>query len=87
MPTYDYQCTKCSNKFEVFQSMKDKPDSKCPKCGAKAQRLIGGGSGIIFKGSGFYQTDYKNKKKSDKPGSCPKSGSSDSCKGCPSSDK
>lgn len=81
MPTYDYHCSKCDNTFEVFQSMKDKPSAKCPECGSKAKRLIGGGGGIIFKGSGFYETDYK-KKKADKPSSCPKAGSSDGCKGC-----
>lgn len=61
MPTYDYKCLSCSNKFEVFQSMNSKLLEKCPKCGGKVKRLIGAGSGPIFKGSGFYQTDYKNK--------------------------
>ena len=73
MPTYEYECAKCKHKFEKFQSMTDKLLKKCPKCGGKVDRLIGSGSGIIFKGSGFYQTDYKNKKKCEK---------SDSCKGC-----
>jgi putative FmdB family regulatory protein len=60
MPTYDYVCTKCNHAFEAFQSMKDRPLVKCPKCGQKSlKRLLGGGAGLIFKGSGFYQTDYK----------------------------
>lgn len=60
MPTYEYACPKCGYHFEQFQSMRDAPLKKCPKCKRMAlKRLIGGGSGIIFKGSGFYQTDYK----------------------------
>ena len=60
MPTYEYKCEKCEHLFEKFQNMTDEPVKKCPKCGAKVKRLIGAGAGIIFKGSGFYQTDYKN---------------------------
>ncbi len=59
MPTYDYKCKECENEFEEFQQMTDKPVKKCPKCGGKVQRLIGTGAGIVFKGSGFYETDYK----------------------------
>ncbi len=59
MPTYEYRCDQCGFEFEEFQSMKDEPIEKCPKCGGKVQRLIGAGSGMIFKGSGFYLTDYK----------------------------
>ena len=59
MPTYEYECTKCGNAFEKFQSMKDAPLKTCPKCRGKVTRLVGSGSGIIFKGSGFYETDYK----------------------------
>jgi putative FmdB family regulatory protein len=59
MPTYDYECTSCGYTFEVFQSMSDDPLKKCPECGKKVQRLIGGGVGVIFKGSGFYVTDSK----------------------------
>lgn len=59
MPTYEYRCDQCGFEFEEFQSMKDDPLEKCPKCGGKVQRLIGAGSGMIFKGSGFYLTDYK----------------------------
>ena len=66
MPTYDYKCDNCGHEYEVFQSMKDKPLKKCPECGKnKLRRLIGGGAGLIFKGSGFYLTDYKNKSGSD----------------------
>ena len=60
MPTYDYECTKCGHRFEVFQSMKDEPKKRCPECKGKVQRLISGGAGILFKGSGFYQTDYRS---------------------------
>ena len=58
MPTYEYKCEDCSYKFEKFQSMKDKPLKKCPKCGGSVQRLIGIGVGVILKGSDIYATDY-----------------------------
>lgn len=62
MPTYEYACPKCGYTFEQFQSMKDEPLKKCPKCKKTGiKRLIGGGAGLIFKGSGFYITDYKKK--------------------------
>ncbi len=65
MPTYDYKCSSCGALFEHFQSMNDKPIKKCRNCGKNsAVRLIGGGSGLIFKGSGFYITDYKKKDES-----------------------
>ena len=72
MPTYDYKCTKCGDVFEVFQAMSEEPKKRCPKCRGKVQRLISGGAGILFKGSGFYQTDYrsdgyKSAAKADKP--------------------
>jgi putative FmdB family regulatory protein len=61
MPTYDYECDACQHAFEEFQSMMDKPLKKCPKCRkSKLRRLIGTGAAIIFKGSGFYQTDYRS---------------------------
>jgi len=61
MPTYDYVCSGCGHRFEEFQSMAAPLLRKCPKCKkAKLERLIGAGAGVIFKGSGFYQTDYKN---------------------------
>src|SRR5262245_61749523 len=73
MPTYDYVCDACDHKFEQFQSMKDDALTKCPQCKKKKlRRLIGAGAAVVFKGSGFYQTDYRseNYKKSaaaDKP--------------------
>jgi putative FmdB family regulatory protein len=61
MPTYDYVCRNCDHAFELFQSMKDAPKKKCPECGAlKLERLIGTGAGVIFKGGGFYETDYRS---------------------------
>lgn len=61
MPTYDYRCNTCKHEFEHFQSMKDAPLKKCPKCGkARLERLIGIGAAVLFKGSGFYQTDYRS---------------------------
>jgi putative FmdB family regulatory protein len=59
MPTYEYKCTSCGHTFEAVQSMIDKPLSRCPKCKSAVRRVINGGIGIIFKGSGFYSTDYK----------------------------
>jgi putative FmdB family regulatory protein len=62
MPTYEYACSKCGHHFEKFQSMRDEPLRKCPKCSKAAlKRLVGGGAGLIFKGSGFYITDYRKK--------------------------
>ena len=86
MPTYEYECTNCNKIFDIFQKMTDKPLDKCPKCHKKISRLIGGGSGIIFKGSGFYATDYRksSSKGSDskqKPGSC--SATKEGCSSCP----
>ena len=61
MPTYEYACPKCGHQFEQFQSMLDEPLKKCPKCKKKKlQRLIGTGAAILFKGSGFYGTDYRS---------------------------
>ncbi len=79
MPTYDYECTACNHKFELFQMMSAEPKKTCPKCKKKKlRRLIGSGIGIIFKGSGFYETDYKRKepstsgsKKRSRPASAP----------------
>ncbi len=67
MPTYEYACAACGHKFEEFQSITAKPTVKCPKCGKrKVKRLISAGAGFIFKGSGFYITDYRSDKyKSD----------------------
>jgi putative FmdB family regulatory protein len=62
MPTYDYVCPQCGHEFEVFQSMNDKRLTKCPQksCKGKVQRRIGVGAGFVFKGSGFYITDYRS---------------------------
>lgn len=61
MPTYEYECDACQHKFEEFQSMSDKPLKKCPQCKkSKLRRLFGTGAAVIFKGSGFYQTDYRS---------------------------
>ena len=64
MPTYKYKCdgTCRPRTFEYWQNMSDKPLKECPKCGGKVKRLIGAGAGILFKGTGFYYTDYKRKK-------------------------
>jgi putative FmdB family regulatory protein len=74
MPTYDYKCSDCKHTFEYFQPMTAEPLKVCPDCGGSLKRIIGTGAGAIFKGSGFYQTDYKNKSsrtkssdKTDKP--------------------
>jgi putative FmdB family regulatory protein len=66
MPTYDYKCLDCNYKFEYFQPMSSEPLSECPNCGGTLKRVIGIGAGPIFKGSGFYQTDYKSKSSSKK---------------------
>ena len=61
MPTYEYECKSCKYNFDVFQSIKDDPVKICPKCGKEVRRLINGGTGIIFKGGGFYVTDKGGK--------------------------
>ena len=61
MPTYEYECTSCGHKFECFQSIMDKPKKRCPKCRRKVKRLISGGGGFLFRGNGFYTTDYRSK--------------------------
>lgn len=60
MPTYEYGCRKCGNEFEKFQSIKDEPLKRCPKCKGAVYRKIGTGAGLLFKGSGFYITDYRS---------------------------
>src|SRR3954463_1684484 len=85
MPTYDYVCDSCRHEFEAFESIKADPQTVCPECGQpKLRRKIGAGAAIIFKGSGFYQTDYrsesyKKRAEADKPGeSKPSAATSDS---------
>lgn len=87
MPTYDYQCDACDHKFEQYQGINDEKLKKCPECGKlKLRRLIGTGAAIVFKGSGFYQTDYRSEsynkaKAADKPGDSGGSSESKSSKG------
>ena len=89
MPTYDYVCSACGHRFEEFQSMTSKVLKKCPECKKPAlDRLIGAGAAVIFKGSGFYQTDYKNSGRpkdggkdaqKDSPKDAPKDGTAKPC--------
>jgi putative FmdB family regulatory protein len=74
MPTYDYECLKCGKRFEVFQKMTDEPKKRCPTCRGKVRRLIGAGAGMIFKGSGFYITDYRSKDYKEPKEGAPKTG-------------
>ena len=85
MPTYEYECTHCGHKFEAFQKITETALSKCPKCNHKLRRLIGSGSGIIFKGTGFYATDYRKKtpppaRNNKQDETCPKI--KEGCQGC-----
>jgi putative FmdB family regulatory protein len=97
MPTYEYQCEACGHEFEEFQSMSEEPLTKCPQCKKKKlQRLFGTGAAILFKGSGFYETDYRSESykkaaKADQESSKPadangKTGASDAASS-PSGDK
>jgi putative FmdB family regulatory protein len=61
MPTYEYECEECGHRFEEFQSMSDKPIDRCPSCSGRVRRLIGAGSAVLFKGRGFYETDYRRR--------------------------
>ena len=60
MPTYEYRCTSCSHEFEKIQRMSEDPVAECPECGAKSERKLSAGAGLLFKGSGFYITDYRS---------------------------
>lgn len=66
MPTYDYECFNCQETFEIFQSMQEASLQECPSCKGRVKKLIGGGAGIIFKGTGFYVTDSQKKEPSTK---------------------
>ncbi len=79
MPTYEYECLECGANFEAFQKMSDDVIKECPQCQGSLRRLISSGAGVIFKGSGFYATDYKNKDKLPKE---TKSTTEDACSGC-----
>src|SRR5512140_3315015 len=59
MPTYEYECQKCGDRFDLYQSIKDAPKRTCPQCKGRVKRLLGTGAGLLFKGSGFYITDYR----------------------------
>lgn len=84
MPTYDYECDACGHRFELFQSISADPEKKCPECKKlKLRRLIGTGAAVVFKGSGFYQTDYRSD--SYKKSAAADSGSSSSSSGSSSS--
>jgi len=72
MPTYEYKCLECGDLFELFQKITEEPVTECPKCKGNVKRLIGMGAGPIFKGSGFYQTDYKNNSNKSEKKSDPK---------------
>jgi len=103
MPTYEYECEACGHRFEEFQQMSDALLRACPKCRKrKLRRLLGGGSAVIFKGSGFYQTDYRSKQYRDQAKSesapapaCPAAGSDSKegrasapeCASCPNAKK
>ena len=83
MPTYEYRCNECKHEFEVFQTITAEPVSICPECNGDVTRLISGGAGFLFKGDGFYTTDYRSEsykkgEKADKEASKPKSESSKS---------
>lgn len=80
MPTYDYVCNMCGKRYEKFQNMSADPDTQCPECGGKVRRLIGAGAGIIFKGKGFYQTDYKKASEPSECSTCP------TCPTCPTAE-
>jgi putative FmdB family regulatory protein len=61
MPTYEYRCGKCGHRFELFHGMRDDGVKRCPRCRGRARKVPAGGAGLIFKGSGFYITDYRSK--------------------------
>ena len=82
MPTYGYECKSCSHKFDVFQAMSDQPLKDCPKCGKEVRRIIFGGTGVIFKGSGFYVTDKSKPSKTNKKSAQTENNTSP-CSGCP----
>ena len=83
MPTYEYKCEN-GHHHEIFQGISEDPIEKCPDCGGILKRLIGNGAGIIFKGSGFYATDYKKKASASEP---PCKTDSPACQSCPAAQK
>jgi len=87
MPNYDYQCTECNFTFEKFQQMTDSVLKKCPHCKGKLKRLIGAGAGLIFKGSGFYTTDYKKTSGGNQDKKTPAAQGCSSCEKCPQKER
>ena len=88
MPTYDYKCSACGHAFEELQSFSDPPLTKCPKCKKKKlARLFGGGGAILFKGSGFYETDYRRAGQSNGDGKAEKSEKAESSEAAKSETK
>lgn len=85
MPTYEYECKSCGHRFEKSQSITAEPLKICPKCKKKVKRLISSGAGFIFKGPGFYATDYR--KGTPPKEACPSAGSKPDCSHCPQSPK
>ena len=88
MPTYDYRCNDCGHEFEVFHDMTDESVKDCLVCKGRVERLIGAGSGLIFKGSGFYTTDYRSDSytkaaKADKPSGTKEKAKTDTTKAVP----
>lgn len=87
MPTYEYECQSCGYHFERFQKMTDEPLTQCPKCKSGVRRIIGQGAGIIFRGPGFYATDYRKssyKEKEKQEAAVPACDKAKpSCQGCP----
>lgn len=84
MPTYEYRCPSCGYEFEEFQSIMDDPITECPRCHKATHRVISGGAGLIFKGTGFYETDYKRKGERKPSGESSTSASTSSSSDSPS---
>lgn len=84
MPTYVYRCRKCKHRFELFHSISDESVKRCPRCKSKAERVPAAGAGILFKGSGFYITDYRSKSYKDRAKQEKSAGTSGSPSGSPS---
>lgn len=92
MPTYEYECQKCKKVFEQFQPITEEPLKRCRHCKGPVRRLISSGGGFIFKGKGFYATDYrsnnyKESQKKESPSPCPAQGKDKKCQGCPKADQ
>jgi putative FmdB family regulatory protein len=92
MPTYEYECRKCGHEFEAFQRISEAPLKRCPKCKGAVKRKIGTGAGLLFKGSGFYITDYRSENykkaaRSEKPAEAKKSESKSETKPAPTTEK